>query len=76
MVTDSETKKGYQARYETHRWHCTKGCFNWYLNVDNKDPLDKIKLNKFETEVTLHVLKTQHEVIHKQAETFNNTLNL
>lgn len=70
MVTESEKKKGYVPRRLVHRWTCTGCNFKYYFEQDTKRELDKVRFTKIEAAVTIHVLRTKHEITHHEAEPF------
>jgi len=53
-----------------HKWTCTKCDTKLFLRVDDSLIQDRGKLTKYEAHITKHVLRTEHEVIHKQKEEF------
>ena len=70
MVTTKERQKGYNPNELVHRWTCTKCNLKYYLHVNYKNKLDKIRLSVIEGQITEHVLQTKHEIIHKEEEPF------
>lgn len=56
----------------THRWICEKcwknGKASWrtFLTVNDKIALDRFRLKQIETQISIHIAKSGHEVIHKE----------
>lgn len=53
---------------KTHRWKCNKCEDKLFLRVDDSKELDLIKLAKFESWVSRHVIKMEHEMTHEEKE--------
>ena len=70
MVTESEKKKGFVPLRLVHRWNCKKCNFKYYFEQNTKSKDDKIRLATIEAEISIHVMKTKHEVIHHEQEPF------
>ena len=70
MVTESEKKKGYVPRILVHRWNCNKCDFKYYFEQNTKREKDNIRFTKIEAEISIHVMKTNHEVTHYEQEPF------
>jgi len=51
-----------------HRWICKNCDTKLYLVVNDELEKDLIRLVKFEAHNTVHVLKTGHEIIHREKE--------
>jgi len=55
-----------------HKWTCEKcwkaGKSNWktFLLVDNRIAIDRSQLRDCETQISIHIAKSGHEVIHKE----------
>ena len=70
MVTESEKKKGYVPLRLVHRWNCLTCNFKYYFEQNTKNEKDQIAFTKIESDISIHVMKTGHEVIHHEAEPF------
>lgn len=70
MVTESEKKKGFVPIRLVHRWNCKQCDFKYYFEQNTKSEKDKVRFTKIEAEITIHVMKTKHEVTHYEAEPF------
>ncbi len=70
MVTESERRKGFVPIRLVHRWTCLGCNFKYYFDMNTKSDADRVKLTKIEAEISIHVMKTHHEVTHKEAEPF------
>jgi len=53
---------------KTHRWKCKDCDEKLFLRVDDDQPLNLIKLVKFEAFVTKHCINKDHEVVHTEKE--------
>jgi len=51
---------------KTHKWTCAKCDDKLYLVVNDELEKDRIRLQKFETYATKHVLNKGHEMIHRE----------
>lgn len=51
-----------------HRWKCNKCEDKLFLRVDDEKDADLIRLTMFESWVSRHVIKTEHEMEHTEKE--------
>jgi len=51
-----------------HRWNCIQCDDKLFLRVDDQVPKELERLEKFYQFASMHVLKTDHEMIHKEKE--------
>jgi len=51
-----------------HRWICEKCSDRLYLVVDDTKEKDLARLEKFYQYSSMHVLKTNHEMVHTEKE--------
>jgi len=49
---------------KVHRWTCKQCDDKLFLRVDEKREADLIRLTMFESYVSRHVIKTEHEMNH------------
>jgi len=51
-----------------HRWTCDKCDDKLFLRVDDENPLQLIRLTKFEAYATKHIIEMDHEMTHIEKE--------
>jgi hypothetical protein len=58
--------RGQLQHVKSYQWKCDECEMKWFIRIDERIPEQMAKLEKFDTQISLHVLKKGHHVEKKQ----------
>jgi hypothetical protein len=58
--------RGQLQHVKAYQWKCKECEMTWFIRIDERIPEQMQKLDKFDQQISLHVLKKNHTVTKRQ----------
>lgn len=65
-LVEENFKRGQLQHVKAYQWKCQECEMTWFIRIDERIPEQMAKLDKFDTQITLHVIKKNHHVSKTQ----------